>query len=67
MRYDCVGRSWLEDENGDSWHTCYYLARVLVEYLLDVKKLTVDQLMQPSVNESETLRELLGAYHAGTL
>ena len=31
------------------------------------KDLTFDQLMQPSVNESQTLRELLGAYHAGEL
>lgn len=67
MRYDCIGKSYLKDENEDSWHTCYYLARVLVEYLLDRKGLTVEQLMQPSVNESETLRELLGAYHAGAL
>jgi len=67
MRYDCIGRSYLKDENDDSWHTCYYLSRVLVEYLIDRKGLTFDQLMQPSVNESETLRELLGAYHAGTL
>ena len=67
LRYDCVGRSYLEDENGDSWHTCYYLARVLVEYQLDRKGLTFDQLMQPSVDESETLRELLRAYHTGEL
>jgi len=67
MRYDCIGKSWLKDENDDSWHTCYYLARVLVEYLLDQKGLTFDQLMQPSVEESATLRELLGAYHAGSL
>jgi hypothetical protein len=67
MRYDCVGRSYLKDENDDSWHTCYYLSRVLVEYLLDEKGLTFDQLMQPSVTESETLREMLGAYHAGDL
>ena len=67
MRYDCVGKSWLKDENDDSWHTCYYLARVLVEYLLDRKGMTFDQLMQPAVDESETLRELLGAYHAGNL
>jgi hypothetical protein len=67
MRYDCVGRSYLKDENDDSWHTCYYLSRVLVEYLLDEKGLTFDQLMQPSVTESETLREMLGAYDAGDL
>jgi hypothetical protein len=42
MRYDCVGRSYLKDENDDFWHTCYYLSRVLVEYLLDEKRLTFD-------------------------
>lgn len=67
MRYDCIGKSYLKDENGDFWHTCYYLSRVLVEYLLDRRGLTFDELAQPSVTESETLRELLGAYHAGDL
>jgi len=67
MRYDCVGRSYLKDENDDSWHTCYYLARVLVEYVMDTKGLTFDQLMQPSIKESETLREMLAAYHAGEM
>jgi hypothetical protein len=67
MRYDCIGKSYLKDENGNFWHTCYYLSRVLVEYLLDRKGLTFDELAQPSVNESETLRELLGAYRDGEL
>ena len=67
MRYDCIGKSYVKDENGDFWHTCYYLSRVLVEYLLDKKGLSFDELAQPSVNESETLRELLGAYRAGDL
>jgi hypothetical protein len=67
LRYDCIGKSYLKDENGDSWHTCYYLSRVLVEYLLDRKGLTFDQLMQPSVMESETLNELLSAYRSGEL
>ncbi len=65
LRYDCIGKSYLKNEVGDFWHTCYYLSRVLVEYLLDKKGLSFDQLAQPSVNESEPLRELLGAYHAG--
>jgi hypothetical protein len=67
IRYDCIGKSYLKDENGNFWHTCYYLSRVLVEYLLDRKGLTFDELAQPSVNESQTLRELLGAYRAGAL
>jgi len=67
MRYDCIGQSYLEDENEDSWHTCYYLARVLVEYVLDRKGLSFGELAQPSISESETLRELLRDYYAGAL
>ena len=67
MRYGCAGKSYLKNENNDFWHTCYYLSRVLVEYVLDKKGMTFDQLMQASVNESETLREILAAYHAGEL
>ncbi|HEV7609295.1 MAG TPA: hypothetical protein VGO61_18280 [Steroidobacteraceae bacterium] len=67
MRYDCIGKSYLEDENGDFWHTCYYLSRVLVEYLLDEKNLSFAELAKSSVGESETLHELLRAYHAGEL
>jgi hypothetical protein len=67
MRYDCIGKAYLKNERGDFWHTCYYLSRVLVEYVLDHKKLSFDRLMQPSVSESETLLELLRAFHAGEL
>jgi hypothetical protein len=67
MRYDCIGKSYLAIENGDSWHTCYYIARVLVEFLLDKKHLTFDELVDPSVGQAETLRELLAAYRAGAL
>ncbi|HEU4781369.1 MAG TPA: hypothetical protein VFS58_15920 [Steroidobacteraceae bacterium] len=67
MRYDCIGKSYLKDENDDFWHTCYYLSRVLVEYLLDQKGLTFDELVKPSVEESQTLRDLLRDYRAGAL
>jgi len=30
-QYDSIGRSYLVDENGDQWHTGYYLARLMVE------------------------------------
>jgi len=67
MRYDCIGKSYLKNEHGDFWHTCYYLSRVLVEYALDIRRLSFDQLMQPAVSDSEMLRELLSAYRAGEL
>lgn len=67
LRYDCVGKSYLKDENGDFWHTCYYLARVLVEYSLDVKHLGFTGLAKPEVVEGEILREMLADYDAGRL
>jgi hypothetical protein len=67
MRYDCIGKSYLENERGEFSHTCYYLSRVLVEYLLDVKGVSFDQLVQPSTDETQTLNELLRDYRAGRL
>lgn len=65
LRYDCVGKSYLKDEQGDSWHTCYYLARVLVEYSLDVKHLGFAQLAKPEIVEGEILSEMLSDYADG--
>ena len=67
LRYDCIGKSYLKNEAGDFWHTCYYLSRVLVEYVLDKKGLSFDRLAQPSIDETQTLNELLRDYHAGNL
>lgn len=46
------------DEYGDQWHTCYYLARVMVEYQLGVKGLTFAQLMDPAITDTATWREI---------
>jgi hypothetical protein len=67
MRYDCIGKSYLKNERGDFSHTCYYLSRVLVEYLLDVKRLTFAQLAESSTDETQTLTELLRDYRSGRL
>ena len=65
--YRHVGASFLKDENGDQWHTSYYVARVLVEYSLDVKGLSFEQLTDPAVRDVEVMRELLADYGAGKL
>jgi hypothetical protein len=67
QHYDCIGRSYITIETGDYWNTCYYLSRLLVEYLLDRKGLSFDGLMEPGVTEADTWRELRAAYEAGTL
>jgi hypothetical protein len=66
-RYEHLGRSYLKDENGDDWHTSYYLARVLVEYSLDVKGLNFEQLADPALRDTAVMRELLADYAAGKL
>lgn len=66
-RYNHNGGSYLKDENGDFWHTSYYLARVLVEYSLDVKEMSFEQLADPGVRDTEVMRELLADYAAGRL
>ena len=62
-----LGASFLKDENGDDWHTSYYLARVLVEYSLHVKGMTFEQLIDPAVRDTDVMREMLGDYAAGRL
>ena len=67
LHYGQLGASFLKDENGDYWHTSYYLARVLVEYSLDVKGMSFEQLADPGVRDTEVMRELLADYAAGKL
>ncbi len=67
QRLGCQSRSTIQDEAGRWRRTCYYIGRVLVEYLLDIKGLTVDELMGPSVSPTETFQELIAAYRAGQL
>lgn len=67
LHYGQLGTSFLKDENGDDWHTSYYLARVLVEYSLDAKGMSFEQLADPAVREADVMRELLAAYAAGRL
>lgn len=66
-RLGCQSRSTIQDEAGNWRLTCYYISRVLVEYLLDYKDVTVDELMSPRVSGTETFRGLLAAYEAGQL
>jgi len=61
LRYDCIGRSYVADENGDQWHTCYYLARLMVEYQVEVKGLSFEELVDPAVTDTGTWQEISGA------
>jgi hypothetical protein len=65
LHYGQLGRSFLRDENGDHWHTTYYLARVMVEYSLDVRGMSFAQLADERVREDVVLRDLLADYAAG--
>jgi len=67
VTYGCIRFGVLDDEEGRRWNTCYYVARVLVEYLLDVKGMTFMELMRSEVTDTGTLEELLAAYDAGNL
>lgn len=66
-RLGCPIRSSTQDEAGHPRPTCYYISRVLVEYLLDVEGITVDELMRPGISPRETLSELISAYQSGAL
>ena len=59
--------SSIRTEEGFVWPTCYYISRVLMEYLLDVKGLTFDEVMSPEITEADTLEQLITEYESGNL
>jgi hypothetical protein len=67
MNYGCIARSTIITEEGFLHPACYYISRVLMEYLFNVKGMSFDEVMQPGVTDHETLDELLTVYFAGTL
>ncbi len=67
MNYGCIARSTIITEEGFLHPACYYIARVLIEYLFDVKGLGFDEVMQSDITDFDTLDELLTAYFDGTL
>jgi len=62
MRYSCKAKSSVMTEGGSVWPTCYFISRVLWEYLVDVKGLTFDEVLDPYVTDADTLTELIDAY-----
>ncbi len=67
MRYGCQGLSSIENEAGYPGFTCYYISRVLLEYLFDVKGLSFDEVMIPSIIDTDTFNELIAVFEAGNL
>lgn len=65
--FGCGTRDLIQDETGNWRLTCYYASRVLVEYLLDVRGLTFDELLTPAVYGPQTYQELIAAYESGEL
>ena len=63
----CFQYGVLTDEEGRRWNTCYYIYRVMVEYLLDQRRISFQELMAPGTSARETLRQLFAAYEDGTL
>ena len=68
MRYGCqsAGGS-IEIEGGSGGLACYYIGRVLLEYLFEVKGLTFDEAFAPEIRDTDTLYELIEAYESGSL
>jgi hypothetical protein len=56
--YDCMSKATIQIEQG-YWPTCYYVSRLMVEYLLDVKGLSFEELMSSSVSDVGTFVELV--------
>lgn len=65
--FGCGTQGLIQDETGNWRLACYYASRVLVEYLLDVRGLTFDELMSPAVFGPQAYRELIAAYESGEL
>jgi hypothetical protein len=58
FNYDCMSKATIHTEQG-YWQTCYYISRLMVEYQLDVKGLTFDELMSPGVTDVSAFAELV--------
>jgi len=67
MQLGCVKTQSIQNEEGRYWPTCYYIARVLLEYLFNVKGLTFDAVMSPGITDVATFKELILAYESGSL
>ena len=67
MRNGCQRLSSIENEAGYAGFTCYYIGRVLLEYLFDFKGLSFEDVMSPDVRDTDTLNELIVAYEVGSL
>lgn len=67
LRFGYAQKYSIRNEEGLYWPTCYYISRVLMEYLLDVKGMSFDEVMSPKVTDSGTLNELILAYTSGNL
>lgn len=67
FRYGCLSEPGIADEAGNVGPACYYVSRVLVEYLLNVKGLTFDELISPDITYVAVLEDLFSAYRAADL
>ena len=67
MPANCSSRGSIRNEEGFVWPACYYVARVLWEYLLNEKGLTFDYVMKPAVTDAGMLHELIATYDAGDI
>lgn len=65
--YDCLRHGVVTDEEGRWWNTCYYLSRVMVEYVLDVEAESFQTLMSPEVTDTAIWSRLIAAYEADRL
>lgn len=67
MQYGCATQSFIKNEDGIYWPTCYFISRVLIEYLIDVEGHDLEHVMRETVTDTQTLNELISAYQAGKL
>lgn len=67
MQYSHKQKSSIRNEQGVEWPTSYYISRILWEYLLDVKGLTFDEVMNPEITDRDTMTELITVFESGNL
>jgi hypothetical protein len=64
MRYGCQRQASIANEDGRPWPACYYISRVLMEYLFGIKGMDFAQVMRPNITDVDTLTELLTVYES---
>lgn len=63
IEFEKTGEYWIEIEPGQLDPLVYYKGRVMIEYLIDVKRLTYSEILNKDVTEDKVINEMTTWYN----